>query len=386
MELQSDRDRGPNAGGDPENVIGWPLLKHLVSDQKAFWTGWRNLDRGGALQFSFFAGFTGVLVASDHWLTQQLPASPTTLNRSDRVSQFATYSLLGAAGSAFLWGHITRNDHLREAGFLSGEAVLNSMATAYTFKAITQRQRPLEGNGSGQFFLGGSSFPSEHSAIAWSVASVVAHEYPGPLTKILAYGLASTVTLTRVTGKQHFSSDVFVGTALGWYLGRQVYRARHDPELGGGAWDGLLEATADAAPKAGREAVRDPKKNGFALRSRSIAGCTRHWSGWRRSVMCNPPISGCAPGLAWNVPGCSTKCRNASARTANCRTTCKIFIIRSAANSSRRRNGWKARRTWECASTRFMRGPPASRGRRSTTAIISARPSSTTWAVLTARA
>src|SRR5208282_4900265 len=99
---------------------------------------------------------------------------------------------------------------------------------------------------------GGSSFPSEHSAIAWSVASVVAHEYPGTLTKIAAYGLASAVTITRVTGKQHFSSDVVVGSALGWYFARQVYRAHHNPQLGGDAWGDIQEDSSQ------KEKVRNP--------------------------------------------------------------------------------------------------------------------------------
>jgi hypothetical protein len=85
------------------------------------------------------------------------------------------------------------------------------------------------------------SFPSEHSAAAWSIASVVAHEYPGPLTQFLAYGLASTVTLTRVTSQNHFPSDAFIGSVLGWYFGRQIYRAHHDSTLPGGAWGNLLE-------------------------------------------------------------------------------------------------------------------------------------------------
>ena len=114
------------------------------------------------------------------------------------------------------------------------------------------RQRPYEGNGSGSFGQGGSSFPSEHAAIAWSVASIVAHEYPGSLTKLLAYGLASTVTLTRVTGKQHFPSDAVVGSALGWYLGRQIYRAHHDPELGGASWGDLPNDNDDDTEKAPR--------------------------------------------------------------------------------------------------------------------------------------
>src|SRR5438874_2114704 len=74
----------------------------------------------------------------------------------------------------------------------------------------------------------------------------MAHEYPGTLTKILAYGLATGVSATRVTGEQHFASDVIIGSALGWYFGRQVYRAHHDTDLGGDSWGELLpESSGD---------------------------------------------------------------------------------------------------------------------------------------------
>jgi len=144
---------------------------------------------------------------------------------------------------------------MAEAGLLSGEAAINSTAVAYLLKNATQRPRPYQANGSGTFFQGGSSFPSEHAAIAWSVASVMAHEYPGTLTQILAYGLATGVSATRVTGQQHFASDVIIGSALGWYFGRQVYRAHHDTELGGTAWGDLL-------PERSGDKERNPENMG----------------------------------------------------------------------------------------------------------------------------
>ena len=67
----------------------------------------------------------------------------------------------------------------------------------------------------------------------------MAHEYPGPLTQVAVYGLATAVSASRVLGKEHFPSDVVAGAAIGWLIGRQVYRAHHDPEVGGGGWDSL---------------------------------------------------------------------------------------------------------------------------------------------------
>ena len=62
--------------------------------------------------------------------------------------------------------------------------------------------------------------------MSWAIASVIAHEYPGPLTQLFAYGTAGAVSAARWAGHKHFASDVIIGGALGWYMGRQVYRAR----------------------------------------------------------------------------------------------------------------------------------------------------------------
>src|SRR6202022_406173 len=97
---------------------------------------------------------------------------------------------------AGLWvlSYPSHNAHWRETGFLAGEAAVNSLVAVEAFKYSLRRERPFQGDGSGPFFHGGTSFPSEHAAAAWSVASVIAHEYPGPLPKLFAYGLASAVS------------------------------------------------------------------------------------------------------------------------------------------------------------------------------------------------
>jgi membrane-associated phospholipid phosphatase len=71
-----------------------------------------------------------------------------------------------------------------------------------------------------------SSFPSNHCILAWSSAAVVASEYNGVFTQIAAYGLATGVSATRILARQHFPSDVLVGSAVGWMIGRYVVR-RH---------------------------------------------------------------------------------------------------------------------------------------------------------------
>src|SRR5208282_3042101 len=258
---KADASRFPELGSDPENRLSLPFLKHIENDQRQFWSSPRELRKPAAWKtFLPFAGLTAALVAGDQWMAKQVPLSQVRCSQD--ISNYAVFSLVGAAVGSYAMGKFTGNDRLRETGFLSGEAALNSTLIAFALKETTMRQRPDEGNGNGSFWQGGSSFPSEHSALAWSVASIVAHEYPGPLTKILAYGLASTVTMTRVTGKQHFPSDVVVGSALGWYLGRQIYRAHHDPELGGASWGNLRGDNEDASEKDTEKESRPPGKMG----------------------------------------------------------------------------------------------------------------------------
>src|SRR5439155_11378967 len=247
VERVRERDDGLLQPGEvPENRLGLTLIRHLGEDQKKFWTSFSGVGQKKNLFVVLpFAGLTGGLIVGDSWISRQVSTEPSKINRSLNISDYSTYSLIAAGGGAYFLGSVTHNDHLRETGFLGGESALNATAVTYLLKGITQRPRPFQGAGNGNFLQGGSSFPSEHSAIAWSLASVFAHEYPAPLTKALAYGLASTVTIDRVTARRHFSSDVWIGSVLGWYVGRQVYRARHDAELGGAPWESPQKFTSD---------------------------------------------------------------------------------------------------------------------------------------------
>jgi hypothetical protein len=104
-------------------------------------------------------------------------------------------------------------------------------------KYVTGRLRPKQGNGTGAFGRGGASFPSEHSAVAWAIASTLAHEYPSPFMKFLSYGTATVISASRITGKEHFPSDVVVGAALGYLSSEYVYRHHHDENLQGESWE-----------------------------------------------------------------------------------------------------------------------------------------------------
>ncbi len=208
------------------------LPGNILYDQAAFWTTPARMRTKDLNWLLPLGSVTAISLASDTDIESHLPTNPTTIQHAKSFSDYGAAAFVGVAGGAFLWGQITHNDHMSETGFLSGEALADSFLVTTALKYATGRERPTEGDYKGHFWQGGDSFPSEHAAAAWSVASVLAHEYPGPLTKLLAYGGAAGVSAARVIGDKHFASDALIGSVLGWYIGRQVYRAhRADPDI-----------------------------------------------------------------------------------------------------------------------------------------------------------
>jgi hypothetical protein len=242
---------------DESASLGLHLLKNLEEDQKAVWTSPAHLDLVDAEWLVPLGAAAGGLLATDTEYSKHLSNSPARLKDSLNFSNYGIGAMAGVGGGFYLWGQMTHDEHKIETGILAGEAAIDSYGVAEIFKYALGRERPLADDYRGNFWHGGDSMPSEHAAAAWSIASVIAHEYPGPLTSILAYGMAGAVSASRISAKQHFPSDVLIGSAIGWFVGQHVYRAHHDPELGGGAWESYAESQDDA-PEGKRSPAGSP--------------------------------------------------------------------------------------------------------------------------------
>ena len=123
------------------------------------------------------------------------------------------------------------NEHLAETGRLGAEAVIDSVLVVEALKLATNRERPNEGNGQGGFWPHGTrsyeldgSFPSGHATESFALARVIASEYPSKSVQVAAYGFALAISVSRVTARQHFPSDVLVGGTLGYLIGGYVVR------------------------------------------------------------------------------------------------------------------------------------------------------------------
>ena len=156
------------------------------------------------------------------------------------VTQMGSLGAAATAGIFFGAGLIFKDERARDTGYLAASAIFQTFLIDYLFKGLTGRQRPDVADGADHwsgptgFFKRYDpdydglydSFPSGHTATAFSVATVVALQYRRrPWVPILAYTIAAGVGLTRVTMDRHWMSDVFVGAVVGHFVARLVVRS-----------------------------------------------------------------------------------------------------------------------------------------------------------------
>ena len=205
------------------------FFKNILRDQKAIWASPFHLERKDA-KWMIPAGIgMGALISTDRITGDEIAEFDRGVAASRIISYPGSTTGVAAVSATFYFvGRRTNNDRARETGILSAEAALDSLIVGEALKAVSQRARPEAARERSEFFDGGTSFPSGHSVQAWSVATVIANEYHDDLkVQIASYGVASAVSVARFTAGKHYISDVVVGSALGYMIGRYVYHAHH---------------------------------------------------------------------------------------------------------------------------------------------------------------
>jgi membrane-associated phospholipid phosphatase len=157
------------------------------------------------------------------------------------------------AGTA-LWARHAGDGRLGYAAGRGLEAVFFSGAAVGALKVAGGRARPELGHGPHDWDgprLGPDtrwSFPSDHTASAFSVATVLARTYPDGAVPYAAYGTALLTAFARLEQDQHWASDVWMGAATGLWVGHAL-TARHPPKGPAGAEAAVLPVPGGAAAR-----------------------------------------------------------------------------------------------------------------------------------------
>lgn len=128
----------------------------------------------------------------------------------------------------YITSAINDDCRLREASLAGLQAFAFSAAGAIVLKELTQRPRPNQEFDSKTWYgpfsgHSNSSFPSGHTMRSFAVATVLAGMYSDHIwVGATAFTLAGVTAVGRILSQEHWTSDVFVGAALGYFVGRGV--------------------------------------------------------------------------------------------------------------------------------------------------------------------
>jgi hypothetical protein len=205
-------------------------VKRTLEDQKELYRApfkpsnfkWDALVLGG----------TAALLASDRHIEKHIGTAHQTVYQAS--SDVAIAGLGATLGGVYLWGIKGDHPHAKETGALELETLVNTFLIYTPMQLLAARQRPDEGNGNGDFWKHhniNTSFPGGHAMFTFAMATVVSHEYPQKWVQALAYSAASIVTVSRFMARDHWSSDMLVGSALGIGIGAHIFHAHCNPDL-----------------------------------------------------------------------------------------------------------------------------------------------------------
>ena len=170
----------------------------------------------------------GLYTQDDHiqrWVQKHKNA--TTSNLADDAKKIFTYSVPALVGLG-AYGYVFSDDKAKTTFLLSAESFIIDGVFVQVLKHTTGRHRPYTGDPHDTWSFGytsnGSyqSFPSGDGSSAFALATVVATEYDNMIVPPLAYGVATLIALERLHNNAHWSSDVFVASAIGYFTGKAV--------------------------------------------------------------------------------------------------------------------------------------------------------------------
>jgi len=230
--------------GPASGASAGPLGKALASDvgrasEDAIALPRAPLHWGRAewARLGIVAGLTAAVTLADEDVRDEVLGARSSFTRDLSRVVRGGGDPLGWGGvlvaTTYVGGLLAGSPAVREAGLEMAEAAFFSAVLVGGLKVSVGRSRPDRERGSSSLdpfhgSLDGSrgSFPSQHAAFAFSLASVTAERLPRSGWAL--YPLAALVALSRVHDDEHWSSDVVAGAAIGTAMGLWVARRPRD--------------------------------------------------------------------------------------------------------------------------------------------------------------
>lgn len=166
------------------------------------------------------AGASALLLGTAFALDPQVhpgfpDAMPGVLAEEPGETTGAATFLFGGTAALAAEGLLFHHPYSVETAKKLGIALTASSVAVTLLKLATHRERPDDSN-----FM---SFPSGHTTVAFTAATVLQRQYGG-IVGWVAYAGAAAAGEARIADNHHYLSDVVAGALLGHFIGRWVTR------------------------------------------------------------------------------------------------------------------------------------------------------------------
>ena len=133
------------------------------------------------------------------------------------VEEFGDANAMRPAATIVFVGSLFQDDHrFQDAAFTGLEAMILANLLTNGLKALGGRSRPWQEDGANDWepFSGNTSFPSGHATTAFALMTPWIMYFDNPLAWI-GMGVAAASSISRVTLRYHWPSDVLAGAVIG---------------------------------------------------------------------------------------------------------------------------------------------------------------------------
>jgi membrane-associated phospholipid phosphatase len=162
-----------------------------------------------------------LLVPQDRELVDRATAGDSQAQRDlARIVQPFGFEVVVASG-AVAWGGawLAHRDALFAAAQRADLSIASAVLVTVAIKKVVGRKRPDESPDDAWAFdpfTGHDSFPSAHTTMAFAAAAALDRETSSRWVPAVGYPLAALVGWSRIHDRQHWTSDVVAGAAVGF--------------------------------------------------------------------------------------------------------------------------------------------------------------------------
>ncbi len=205
-------------------------LKQFGEETVEFIKAPLSWDAGDFLTLGVIAAGTYALMYADQDINQMM-RKDTSFAKSFPM-EFGRYwgepvTSVVSSAALLIHGYATNDETTKKIGFEIGQSFLYTIAVTEVLKITIGRARPYTGNNPFTFDMfsfreSNWSMPSGHTSIAFSLSTVLAANTNSTFLKILAFTPAFITAVSRVYQNHHWTSDVFLGAFVGYFIGKFV--------------------------------------------------------------------------------------------------------------------------------------------------------------------